>query len=205
MLFRLTKRRPLLLMPTIAITVGQSEFVGKLGDDEFGHMLASILKENSISTDGVLFDTGACTALAYITLRFDDECKYMFYRNPDANMLLKDSELNLECSTALSIHPSACYECGQGCRCIAVLRSQLEAAAVAVNRGAHEQIMSIWEKADIVKVSDTVIHKQLAVSTSANKIEVFLSGKCKRYVAMELLAKFEKMVEIESVVVNDSL
>ncbi|KAL5981686.1 hypothetical protein ACLOJK_015749 [Asimina triloba] len=41
-----------------------------------------------------------------------------------------------------------------------------------------------------------------AVSTSANKIEVCMGGKCKRSGAMELLAEFEKMVGIEGAVVG---
>ena len=75
---------------------GRSAFVGKLGDDEFGHMLAGILKENGVTSEGILFDKGARTALAFVTLRSDGEREFMFYRNPSADMLLTDSELNLE-------------------------------------------------------------------------------------------------------------
>lgn len=84
----------------VAISVarlgGRSAFVGKLGDDEFGHMLAGILKENGVTSEGILFDKGARTALAFVTLRSDGEREFMFYRNPSADMLLTDSELNLE-------------------------------------------------------------------------------------------------------------
>ena len=75
---------------------GRSAFVGKLGDDEFGHMLAGILKENGVRGDGITFDAGARTALAFVTLRADGEREFMFYRNPSADMLLKPEELNLE-------------------------------------------------------------------------------------------------------------
>lgn len=75
---------------------GKAAFVGKLGDDEFGHMLAGILKENGVKTDGITFDQGARTALAFVTLRADGEREFMFYRNPSADMLLKPEELNLE-------------------------------------------------------------------------------------------------------------
>jgi fructokinase len=82
----------------IAITRlgGKSAFVGKLGDDEFGHMLAGILKENGVKDEGITFDEGARTALAFVTLRADGEREFMFYRNPSADMLLKPEELNLE-------------------------------------------------------------------------------------------------------------
>lgn len=75
---------------------GKSAFVGKLGDDEFGHMLAGILKENGVTNEGIMFDKGARTALAFVTLRSDGEREFMFYRNPSADMLLTDAELNLE-------------------------------------------------------------------------------------------------------------
>ena len=75
---------------------GKAAFSGKLGDDEFGHMLAGILKENGVRGDGITFDVGARTALAFVTLRADGEREFMFYRNPSADMLLTPEELNLE-------------------------------------------------------------------------------------------------------------
>ncbi|KAG6436659.1 hypothetical protein SASPL_101561 [Salvia splendens] len=44
---------------------GKAAFVGKLGDDEFGQMLAGILKENNVCAEGINFDKGARTALAF--------------------------------------------------------------------------------------------------------------------------------------------
>ncbi|KAE8728201.1 Fructokinase-2 [Hibiscus syriacus] len=81
---------------------GKASFVGKLGDDEFGHMLADILKQNGVSGDGILFDEGARTALAFVTLRADGEREFMFYRNPSADMLLKPEELNLDLIRSMS-------------------------------------------------------------------------------------------------------
>lgn len=75
---------------------GRSAFVGKLGGDEFGHMLAGILRENGVDDKGVTFDEGARTALAFVTLRSDGDREFMFYRNPSADMLLRPDELNLK-------------------------------------------------------------------------------------------------------------
>ena len=75
---------------------GRAAFVGKLGDDEFGHMLAGILRKNDVDDQGINFDKGARTALAFVTLRSDGEREFMFYRNPSADMLLRPDELNLE-------------------------------------------------------------------------------------------------------------
>lgn len=81
---------------------GKSVFVGKLGDDEFGHMLAGILKQNGVQADGINFDKGARTALAFVTLRADGEREFMFYRNPSADMLLTPDELNLDVIRSVS-------------------------------------------------------------------------------------------------------
>ncbi|KAG2581141.1 hypothetical protein PVAP13_6KG016500 [Panicum virgatum] len=75
---------------------GSSAFLGKFGDDEFGHMLVNILKQNGVNAEGCLFDQHARTALAFVTLKKNGEREFMFYRNPSADMLLTEAELNLD-------------------------------------------------------------------------------------------------------------
>lgn len=48
---------------------------------------------------GMRFDPGARTALAFVTLRSDGEREFMFYRNPSADMLLQEAELDLSLIT----------------------------------------------------------------------------------------------------------
>lgn len=59
-------------------------------------MLADILKENNVDNSGVRFDPCARTALAFVTLREDGEREFMFYRHPSADMLLHESELDVD-------------------------------------------------------------------------------------------------------------
>lgn len=73
---------------------GCSAFIGKVGDDEFGIMLADMLKDNNVNTEGVRFDKEARAALAFVTLKKNGEREFMFFRNPSADMNLKPSELN---------------------------------------------------------------------------------------------------------------
>ena len=49
-----------------------------------------------MNTDGIIFDQGARTALAFVTLRADGEREFMFYRNPSADMLLTPDELDTD-------------------------------------------------------------------------------------------------------------
>ena len=67
----------------------------QLGDDDFGHMLSDILKQNKVDNSGVRFDSTARTALAFITLRDDGEREFLFFRHPSADMLLQESELDI--------------------------------------------------------------------------------------------------------------
>ncbi|KAF3557620.1 hypothetical protein F2Q69_00014662 [Brassica cretica] len=48
--------------------------VSRLGDDELGHMLAGILRKNGVADQGINFDTGARTALAFMTLVIGNLC-----------------------------------------------------------------------------------------------------------------------------------
>ncbi|CAL5397954.1 unnamed protein product [Camellia sinensis] len=73
---------------------GSSAFIGKVGEDEFGHMLANIPKENNVDSSAIRFDANARTALAFITLRADGEREFMFFRHPSADMLLSETELD---------------------------------------------------------------------------------------------------------------
>lgn len=58
-------------------------------------MLANILKENNVDNSGVRFDHSARTALAFVTLRVDGEREFLFFRHPSADMLLHESELEI--------------------------------------------------------------------------------------------------------------
>ncbi|MCI95595.1 fructokinase-2, partial [Trifolium medium] len=62
----------------------------------FGYMLVDILKENYVNNQGMCLDPGARTALAFVTLRSNGEQEFMFYRDPSADMLLQEDELDLD-------------------------------------------------------------------------------------------------------------
>lgn len=72
----------------------QSAFIGKVGDDPFGHFLAETMAENGVDTGHMLFDKSARTGLAFVSLKERGVPDFMFYRNPSADMLLEESELD---------------------------------------------------------------------------------------------------------------
>ncbi|KAH9627271.1 hypothetical protein KSS87_006229 [Heliosperma pusillum] len=148
---------------------GNAAFAGKLGADEFGRMLAAILKQNGVVDEGICFDEGARTALAFVTLRSDGEREFMFYRNPSADMLLRPDELNLELIRQAKIfHYGSISLIVEPCRS-AHLKAMEEAKAAGAllsydpnlrlplwpsPKEARKQILSIWDKAEVIKVSD---------------------------------------------------
>ena len=70
--------------------------VCKVGDDEFGRMLADILKQNKVDDSGMRFDPEARTALAFVTLTKEGEREFLFFRNLSADMLLHKTELDAD-------------------------------------------------------------------------------------------------------------
>ncbi|CAK9146007.1 unnamed protein product [Ilex paraguariensis] len=148
---------------------GNTAFIGKVGEDEFGRMLVDILKKNRVNTDGVLFDQHARTALAFVTLKSNGEREFMFYRNPSADMLLKESELNIglikqatifhygsislitePCKSAHMAAMKAAKQAGILLSYDPNVRLPLWPSAEAARTG----IKSIWREADFIKVSD---------------------------------------------------
>ncbi|KAF5184168.1 Fructokinase-2 [Thalictrum thalictroides] len=148
---------------------GSSAFIGKFGDDEFGHMLVDILKANGVNSDGVCFDKEAMTALAFVSLKKNGEREFMFYRNPSADMLLKESELNMDLIKKSKVfHYGSISLISEPCRSahFAAMKAAKEAGVLLSYdpnvrlplwpspEAAREGINSIWEQADIIKVSD---------------------------------------------------
>ncbi|MEZ5861253.1 MAG: PfkB family carbohydrate kinase [Geminicoccaceae bacterium] len=61
-------------------------FMGKVGDDVFGHVLADTLRADGVDGAAAL-RWSRCTAPAFASLKADGERDFMFYRHPSADML----------------------------------------------------------------------------------------------------------------------
>jgi fructokinase len=73
-----------------------SAFMGKVGDDPFGHFLANTLTEAGVDVGLLRFSTEARTALAFVSLRADGEREFMFYRHPSADLLFAPEEVDAD-------------------------------------------------------------------------------------------------------------
>lgn len=146
-----------------------SAFVGKVGDDEFGRMLAHLLAAVGVNVSGVRFDETARTALAFVSLKENGERDFMFYRHPSADMLLRPEELDrqlvanasifhfgsipLITSPADAAQRAAMQMAKEGGALLSYdpnLRLPLWPSAAAARAG----IFSIWKEAHLIKISD---------------------------------------------------
>jgi fructokinase len=70
-----------------------SAFIGKVGDDAFGHFLIETLRDQGVETKGMRIAAEARTTMAFIAKPDAYSAEFIFYRNPGADMLLRADEL----------------------------------------------------------------------------------------------------------------
>jgi fructokinase len=145
-----------------------SGFIGKVGEDVFGHFLAQVLTENGVDITGLRFSIEARTMLAFVSIQLDGERDFMFYRHPSADMLLKPEEIDADyIGSAKILHHGSISLISEPSR-----SATLEAIRVAREKGlrisydpnlrmslwpsaqaARERILEGWRFADVAKVS----------------------------------------------------
>ncbi|CAN6976827.1 unnamed protein product [Brassica oleracea var. botrytis] len=151
---------------------GSSAFVGKVGDDEFGRMLAEILRLNNVDSSGMRFDHEARTALTFVTLRGDGEREFLFFRHPSADMRLLESELDKNLIQKAKIfHYGSISLIEEPCRSTQLAAMKIAKASGSLlsydpnlrlalwpsEEAARKEIMSIWNLADVIKISEEEI------------------------------------------------
>ncbi|MGI9420241.1 MAG: PfkB family carbohydrate kinase, partial [Geminicoccaceae bacterium] len=72
-----------------------SAFMGKVGDEPFGHLLVETLRREGVDVGPLRMDKNARTALAFVTLTADGERDFLFYRHPSADMLFTPDEVDV--------------------------------------------------------------------------------------------------------------
>ena len=68
-------------------------FIGKVGNDQFGHSLKNCLEELGIGTENLKMDDVVHTTLAFVHTLEDGDRDFSFYRNPGADMMLTADEV----------------------------------------------------------------------------------------------------------------
>jgi fructokinase len=143
-------------------------FMGKVGDDPFGHFLAQTLTEVGVDTAALRFSGEARTALAFVSLRADGEREFSFYRHPSADMLYRADEVDSGYIRAAKIlHYGSISLIGEPSRSATLLAVETaRSAGLLVSydpnlrlslwpsaEAAREGMMLGWPLAQVIKVS----------------------------------------------------
>lgn len=70
-----------------------SYFVGKVGDDPFGHFMIDTIEGYGVNVEQMHTTKKAKTALAFVTLGENGARDFSFYRNPSADLLLDEDDV----------------------------------------------------------------------------------------------------------------
>ena len=71
----------------------KTAFIGKVGDDRFGHMLKEVVEKSGTDVTNLIIDSSAHTTLAFVHTMEGGEREFSFYRDPGADMLLTADEV----------------------------------------------------------------------------------------------------------------
>ena len=147
-------------------------FLGKVGEDLFGEQLEQALREVGIGTEGLVKDGTVHTTLAFVHTLPGGDRDFSFYRNPGADMMFAESDLNVDMLEHCRIfHFGSLSMTDETCR-----RATRRAVAMAKENGAvisfdpnlreplwetldaaREQIAYGFGQCDILKISDNEI------------------------------------------------
>ena len=144
-------------------------FLGKVGDDTFGHLLLNTVKNAGIETRGIVVDPTVFTTLAFVTFDEAGDRSFSFARKPGADTCLTWEEVDKSIidearvfhfgTLSLTDEPvrTATQKCvayakeqGKLITCDPNLRKPLWPSEDA----AREQILWSLQQADVVKISD---------------------------------------------------
>lgn len=147
----------------------KTAFLGKVGDDSFGHLLLGTMKQAGIETKGIVVDPAVFTTLAFVTFDETGDRSFSFARKPGADTQLSWEEIDKTmideakvfhfgtlsltddpARTATQKAVAYAKEKGKLITCDPNLRKPLWASMEA----AKEQILWSLQQADVVKISD---------------------------------------------------
>ena len=155
----------------------KSAFMGKVGDDAFGHFLADTLAEAGIDVGPLRFSSEARTALAFVSLRSDGEREFMFYRHPSADMLFTPREVDMDAiSRAKLLHFGSISLIGEPSRSATLYAVDAARAAGGLVSYDPNLRLPLWPDADAARKGMLLgLSKAHIVKLSDNESE-FLTG-----------------------------
>lgn len=136
----------------VALWGQQSAFIGKVGDDPFGHFLNEALSDVGIDCSGLIYADDSNTTLAFVHLDESGDRSFSFHRKPGADSMLRMEEVNLTLiDTAAIFHFGTVSMTKEPAR-----SATLMAAKYASDKGVSVSFdpnlrMSLWTDSDEAK------------------------------------------------------
>ena len=147
----------------------KTAFLGKVGDDTFGHLLVGTMRQAGIETKGILVDPSVFTTLAFVTFDETGDRSFSFARKPGADTQLSWEEVDKTMIDGAKVfHFGTLSLTGEPAR-----TTTQKAVAYAKDKGklitcdpnlrkplwasmeeAKGQILWSLQQADVVKISD---------------------------------------------------
>jgi len=171
---------------------GKAAFIGKVGEDMFGHFLSSVLEEHGVEVSGLKFGKDANTTLAFVQLDENGDRSFSFYRNPGADTMLAPDEVNYELIRNSKVFHfgslSLTHEPVRGATHAALKVARENGCTISYDPNlrpplweslelAREQIKSVMEYADILKISE----EELEFITGEKDLDKGTSIICNEY------------------------
>lgn len=147
----------------------KTAFIGKVGKDGFGNLLAETVKEAGVDIRGLMRDPEIPTTLAIVNTFPNGDRDFSFYRKPGADLLLREDELDEELLRGCRIfHFGTLSLTDEPCRSATVRALQIAREAGAVisfdpnwrpplwssEEAAREQISWGLGQCDVLKIAD---------------------------------------------------
>ncbi|RTD99631.1 carbohydrate kinase family protein, partial [Paenibacillus whitsoniae] len=189
---------PVNVAVAVAKLGGRSGFIGKVGADPFGAYLREALVEQGVSDSGLVVSDEAHTTMAFVQLDGRGERSFHFARQPGADLLLREEELN----KAMLDEARICHfgsismtaEPAYSATVAAVQRAREHGALISYDPNWRESLwpdVEVGKKtiaaglalADIVKVSE----EELRFLTGEQQLEPAARGLAERHAITLLL------------------
>lgn len=147
-------------------------YIGKVGRDIFGKQLSEAIKSVGIDASGLVVDDKVNTTLAFVHTYEDGDRDFSFYRNPGADMMLTEDEINLDLVRNCRIFHygslSMTNECCEKATFKAIEAAKDSGAVISFDPNlreplwdsldhAKEEISKGMKQCDILKISDNEI------------------------------------------------
>jgi len=147
-------------------------FIGKVGQDMFGNLLEEAIRSVGIDASGLKKDPEVHTTLAFVHTLEGGDREFSFYRNPGADMMLQEEDVDLSLiqkarifhfGTLSMTHPQCrkatqrAIRAAQESGCILSFDPNLREPLWSDLSQAHEQTAWGMERCHILKISDNEI------------------------------------------------